>query len=216
MSTDEVGSSVDELTSTVEEASSDIVDAIERTNKNTIRKLTEIKNGINEVQYSIKELHSFLNWTHSETTWRLEKNIELLTGIRNILESPRATQANELYEMGIDSFKNKRLPDAKKILLEARELNPVDYRILVTLGHVFVQANNLRKAKECFKAALDYSRTDEYKKDACLLLSRAYRCLGKKENAIDYARKATLVDPSYPTAQYELASCIADIIKNKH
>ena len=70
--------------------------------------------------------------------WRMEKQIELLTGIHDMLKNPRATQADELYKMGVDSFKRHRLADATKLLEEARELNPGDYRIQVTLGHVYV------------------------------------------------------------------------------
>lgn len=202
--------STDNIASTIEESSSEIVEAIEESNYIISKQLSNVNNELVGIHGSIQELHGFLVWSHSEVIWRMEKQIGLLTGIHNMIENPRATQSNELYEMGIDSFKRNRLNDAQKLLLEARDLNPGDYRIHITLGHIFVRMDNLPGAMDCFQAAVDYARTSDYKKDALLLLCRVFRCLGQKDQAISTAKEASLIAPNYSPAHYELASCITE------
>jgi len=190
---------------------------IEKLGHTALEQMREIGNdlfgGLEGIRESIEELHDFLSWAHAEITWRMERQIELLTGIHDMLKNPRATQANELYKMGIDSFRRHRLADALKLLQEASELNPGDYRIHITLGHVYAQMDDPSKSLECFQAAVDYARTASYKKDALLLMARALRCLGHIKEAIEAARQASSLVPSYSPAHYELASCLAESLK---
>ena len=173
----------------------------------------DILGGLDGVRDAVTELQDFLSWAHSEVVWRMEKQIALLTGIHDMLKNPRGTQADELYKMGVDSFKRGRLSEALKLLKEARELNPGDYRILITLGHTHTLTNNEDAALECFKAAVAYARTDDYRKAALLLTCRALRCLGHTDEAITHAKQALSISPQYYAAQYELASCMADKLK---
>lgn len=123
-----------------------------------------------------------------------------------MIGNPRATQSNELYKMAADSLRSGRVQDSKKLLVDARELNPGDYRILITLGHVYVRTDSLTQAIECFTAASDYARTPRYKSDALLLVARAYRCLGRSDEAVKAAEEATRITPVNWEAHYELAS----------
>ncbi len=215
-----VSRATDSITSSQEattEASREQTAVIEKLGYRAIEQMREIGNdllgGLNGIQGAIEELHDFLSWAHAEITWRMERQIELLTGIRDMLKNPRATRANELYKMGIDSFRRHRLADALKLLQEGSELNPGDYRIHITLGHIYVQMDDSSKALECFQAAVDYARTPSYKKDALLLTGRTFRCLGQIDKAINAARKASSLVPSYSPAHYELASCLAESLK---
>jgi tetratricopeptide (TPR) repeat protein len=139
----------------------------------------------------------------------MEKQIELLTGIHDMMQNPSATQATELFHMGTDSFGRQRYPDALKVLLRARDLNPGDYRVLVTLGHAHVRMEDIPEAAESFEAAVDYARTPGYKHDALLLLSRAHRSLGMVDEAVQRAEQAAALAPDDAAAHYEVAMCAA-------
>ena len=206
-----------EITSSQEHATEEIANVIDKLGYRISGQLTEGKNDLvselSGIQEAIVGLQEFLSWSHSEVIWRMEKQIALLTGIHDMLKNPRAIQANELYKMGIDSFKRHRLNDALKLLHEASGLNPNDYRIHVTLGHIYVQQSDLLKALDCFQAAVDYARTERYERDALLLVSRARRCLGRVTEATQAVRQASSIDATYSPAYYELASCIAENVK---
>ena len=162
-----------------------------------------------EIVNAIQELQGFLSWSHAEVIWRMEKQIELLTGIHDMIKNPSATQATELFNMGADSFGRQRYPDALRVLLRARDLNPGDFRVLVTLGHTNVRMDDVPQAAESFEAAADYARTPGYKHDALLLLSRANRSLGMIDEAVPGAEEAVALAPDDAAAHYEVAMCIA-------
>lgn len=208
-----VKQSIDNVGHNVQETGTDLSDAIGQVSGQLSEINQNLLDGLSRVEGSIQQLHTFLLWSQSEVIWRMERQVELLTGIHSMIQNPRATQGNELYKMGADSFKRNRLDDAIKLLLEAREMNPLDYRVHITLGHVYARTGDSTKAKESFQAAVDYARTDEYKKDALLLLCRGLRCLGQTEQAITAARQASLLAPKDSPAHYELASCMTEKLK---
>ena len=162
-----------------------------------------------EIVDAIQELQSFLSWSHSELAWRMEKQIELLTGIHDMIQDPSATQATELFHMGTDSFGRQRYLDALRVLLRDRDLNPGDCRVLVTLGHAYVRMDDIPEAGESFEAAADYARTPGYKHDALLLLSRAHRSLGMADEAVRRAEQAAALVLDDAAAHYEVAMCLA-------
>lgn len=164
----------------------------------------ELSSQIAKVDYAIKELHAFCEWAHDEAMWYEEKQLEVLTGIRNILRNPRATQANELFKMAADSFQRERLGDALRLLDDARELNPGDYRVHVTRGHIFVQQNRLLEAKDSFRCAADYARNNRYKIRSLLLLGRVYECMDLPGEAIAVFEEALHIQPEHPQVCYEM------------
>lgn len=140
----------------------------------------------------------------------MEKQISLLTGIHDMLKNPRATQADELFKMGVDSFRRGRFSEALQLLKEARELNPGDYRVLVSLGHTYVRTDNLLAALEAFQAGIAYSRNQNYKRGVLLLACRTLRSLRRMDEAVAYAKEAVSIAPNYLPAFYELACCLAE------
>lgn len=154
-------------------------------------------------------MQDFLDWAHSETMWALEKQIALLTGIHDMIKNPRATEANELYKMARDSFRRRRYDDALNLLRDARQLNPGDYRIHITVGHIYVRKDDLPNALDSFLTACDYARSEKYKRDALLLAARAQRCLGRFNDSCDIIRQVIKLAPTDWTVKYELASTIA-------
>ncbi len=190
-----------------------MTESLERLGYETQDTLAYLAGDLAAIQADIAGLHDFLHWSHSEAIWRMEQQIELLTGIHDMLKNPSATQVNELYEMAVDSFSRDRFGDAAKLLQRARDLNPGDYRVLVTLGHTCIRMDELSEAVEMFTAAADYARTDEYRKDALLLLSRALRSSGRNGEAVRAARQATALVPDDAPAAYELAAVIAESVQ---
>ena len=145
----------------------------------------------------------------AEMMWAMEEQTELLTGIHDMIKNPRATQADELYQMGADSFARGRLKDSLDLLGNARDLNPGDYRVLITLGHCHARMDSLTSSADCFGAAADYARASEYVRDAALLQCRALRALGRIGEAAEAALRAVRATPNDAPAQYALASCLA-------
>jgi hypothetical protein len=139
-------SSTTAIVQAVDRVGGDLSDVIETAGYNTLTGLDWITGHLQEINSGIQELLDFLSWSHSEVIWRMEKQISLLTGIRDMLKNPRATQADELFKMGVDSFRRGRSSEAVQLLKEARELNPGDYRVLVTLGHTYAHTDNLPAA----------------------------------------------------------------------
>jgi tetratricopeptide (TPR) repeat protein len=168
---------------------------------------------LESIHSALAELQEFMDWGISEIVWRQEKQIELLTGIHDMLKNPRATQANELFKMGVDSFRRRRYSDALRLLKEARDLNPGDYRVLVTLGHTWARMDDLPNALEAFQTGVAYARSTNYKKGVLLLACRALRMLGRLEEAIAHSEGAVGLDVHYAPAQYELAGCLAEQMK---
>ena len=206
-----------EITSSQEVAAKTTSDAIQEAGYRAKEQMSEVRDdllgGLTGIEEALGDLQDFLSWSHSQIMWLMETKIELLTGIHDVLKNPRATQADELYKMGVDSFRRCKLTDALRLLLEARELNPGDYRVLITLGHTYVRMDETVKALECFQFAADYARADTYKGSALLLSARALRCLGQIDEAIETAKQASGILSSYSPAHYELACCIAEGMK---
>ncbi len=215
----------------IEHATDRVVSEQHRSTEATEKAVESVSNQIAEQTHTIEEvganldaelssigdgiwqIHDFLIWAHWENMWRMEKQIQLLTGIHDMIKNPRATQADELFKMAADSLKRRRLADAKRLVLDARDLNPGDYRIHITLGHVYLHMDDFAQAVECFRAAADYARTPTYKRVALLSAARALRCLGQINEAITAATEASSVSPDYPSAHYELACCVAEKLK---
>ena len=167
-----------------------------------------------DISDAMCELNESFRLAHAQTMWQMEKQTHLLTGIHDMLKNPRATQSNELYDMAVDSLRRNRLDDSLRLLSDARELNPGDYRVHITMGHILVEKGRYPEARESFRAGSDYARTDKYKKHSLLLTSRVERCMGRFREATDTLREAYSIAPDDPLICYELATAIA--AKNAH
>lgn len=196
-----------------ERASRDLSQSIESAGYAALDELSNMTWELESIHSALVELQEFMDWGISEIVWRQEKQIELLTGIHDMLKNPRATQANELFKMGVDSFRRRQFSDALRLLKEARELNPGDYRVLVTLGHTCARMDDLPNALEAFQTGVAYARSNNYKKGVLLLACRALRTLGRLDEAIAHAKEAVRLDVHYAPALYELAGCLADQAK---
>ena len=166
-----------------------------------------------EIAGAISELTEIFEFTHSEIMWQMEQQLEVLTGIHNLVENPRATEANELLKMGIASLERDMVTESLNLLQEAVKLNPLDYRIYITMGHSYLKMDDLKKALDRFEYALKNARTNYYKSYSLLLISRVYYCMGDAKKALDNAKLAAELSPDYPEAHYYSASYIAQLSK---
>jgi len=207
---DRIISEINDTKSTIERLGYQTLNLTQELGDKTLNLNNIINFKLGDIQDAIIELHDFLSWAHSSTMWRLENQIEVLTGIHDMTKNPRATEANELYRMAEDSFIRKRFDDALSLLEEAKRLNPLDYRVHITMGHANTRINDLHAALKCFIAARDYARSREYKRDSLLLMTRTMFCLGNFDDAYDAAQQAVELTPKYYPAKYDLALCLAN------
>jgi len=158
-----------------------------------------------EISDAIYELADVFRWAHAEEMWYAEKQLEVLTGIHDMVKNPRATQADELFKMGAESLKRDMIKESLKLLQEAVEQNPLDYRIYIAMGHAYLRKDDLENALDRFEYALKNARTNYYKSFALLLIARAKYCRGKIEEAVKEVKRAIEFSPYYAEAQYQYA-----------
>jgi len=165
----------------------------------------ELSRVIDEIGGAIYELADAFRFAHAEEMWYAEKQLDVLTGIHDMAENRLATEANERYRQGMNSLSVGRLDDALIAFKAAMELNMVDYRIHIAMGHTYIGKDDLSNALESFNAAYDYARTNYYKSYALLLIARAKYCMGKIEEATKDAKRAVELSPDYAEAHYQYA-----------
>jgi len=164
---------------------------------------------LGEVAGAIGELADIFEFNHAEMMWQMERQLEVLTGIHDMVKNPRATEANELLKMGIASFERDMVTESLNLLSEAVKLNPLDYRIYITMGHAYLRMDDFKNALDRFEYALRNARTNYYKSYSLLLIGRVYYCMGDAKKAMDTAKLATELSPDYPEAHYQYATYIA-------
>ena len=173
------------------------------------RMSNRVTQSLGEATDATRELIDIFEFNHSEMMWQMERHLEVLTGIRDMLKSPRATQANEGLEMGVESLKRGMVKESINILKDAAEANPLDYRIHISLGHAYLKVDDLKNALNQFKYALKNAGTNYYKSYSLLLISRVYYCMGYIEKAVKSAKQAVKDSPEYSEAHYQYAAYIA-------
>ena len=146
--------------------------------------------------------------------WQMEKQLDVLTGIHDMIKNSRATEANELFEMGMKSFKLDMIPECLNLLQEAIKLNPLDYRLYLTMGHAYLRIDDLENALDKFEYALKNARTNYYESYTLLLIGRIYYCNGDIKKAIDCAKLAIEKTPDYAEAHYQYATYNSQNLQN--
>lgn len=166
-----------------------------------------------ETSEAIYELADFFRLAHAEEMWIHEKQLEILTGIHDMVKNPRATQADELFKMGVESLKRGMIKESLKLLQDAVELNPLDYRLYIAMGHTYLIKDDLENALNGFGYALKNAHTNYYKSFALLLIARTKYCMGKIEESVKDARRAMELSSNYPEAYYQYAVYEAQRLK---
>lgn len=176
-------------------------------------KSNEMSRSLRELVDSQRELVDVLEFQHSETMWLMEKQISVLTGISDMIKHSQATLSEEKLQMGINSLKVGMIKEGMKKLKEAVEINPLDYRIYITMGHAYLEMNDLKNALDRFEYAFKNARTNYYKSYSLSLISRVYFCLGDLEKAIENIKLAIKISPEEPEFQYHYSTYLAQEIQ---
>lgn len=201
-------SEIDNLTSVYRNAAKEISSSFDRMSNH-------ISHSFNEFTSAIDELAEIYEYNHAEMMWQMERQLEVLTGIHDMVKNPRATEANELLMMGIESLKRDMIPECINLLQDAVKLNPLDYRIYLTMGHAYLRIDDLQNALNRFEYALKNARTNYYRSYSLLLISRVYFCLGDIKKTIECAKSAAEISPDYPEAHYQYATYIAQKVQKQ-
>jgi len=176
---------------------------------------SEMSRSLRELVDSQRELVDVLELQHSETMWLMEKQISVLTGISDMIKHSQATLSEEKLQMGINSLKVGMIKEGMKKLKEAVEINPLDYRIYITMGHAYLEMNDLKNALDRFEYAFKNARTNYYKSYSLSLISRIYFCLGDIEKAIENIKLAIKLSPEEPEFHYHYSTYLAQKLIQK-
>jgi len=174
------------------------IDKIVSAQRDIAERVVDIGSEISsEISGAIYELTDAFRFAHAEEMWYAEKQLEVLTGIREAIEySETITKANALLEIGVKSLKLDMIEESIEKLKEAVKANPLDYRIYITMGHAYLRKDDLENALNRFEYALKTARTNYYKSYTLLLIARAKYCMGKIEEAAKDAKRAVKFEDS--------------------
>lgn len=178
----------------------DSMDDIASNGREISGKLDDIGDKISEGYH---ELEEFFQFSHAEQMWIHEKQLEVLIGIRNALENPRVTQANELYNLAAKALKRDMIRESLKLLKQAIELNPLDYRVYMTMGYIYLMMDNLDKAANRFELAFRNVHENKYKSFTLLQMAKVRYLMNDIGGAVNLAENAVKISPNDPEARYQ-------------
>ena len=123
----------------------------------------------------------------------------------NILAVPEigvsAVDSEELYERGLQAFRDKKYYEAIFLLNRALKIKPDDVRILNTLGLAYGRIGNTESALGMFKKAVEIDPDYMY---AWNNMGNVYARMEQYDKAIECYRKALAIDPNYEDALLNL------------
>lgn len=173
----------------------------------------QMSQSLGDITNAIGDLANIFEHSHAEMMWQMEKQLNVLTGIHHGILTPRSTEANELFLMATETFRQDDIEESLRLLQEAITLNPTDYRIYVSMGHIYVRKDDLKNALDRFERGLKYAKINYHKSYCLLLISRVYYCQGDIKTAINKARLATELSPKYLDVRYQYIAYKAKNIK---
>ena len=137
-----------------------------------------------------------------------EARIEFETALRL---DPKLFEAYYLYARSL--FSQGKHEAAAKMYEKASEVNPEDFQSLNLLGNVYFSLGRTEQAKATFRRAVErVKRHLELNPDdarALYLGGGALAHLGDRKQAMDWASKASSIDPKNPSVQYNVACVFA-------
>ncbi len=132
----------------------------------------------------------FFRYSNIEKIFKAESQPELLSGVKDIYSDLKLIEAEQLFRMGQEKFKEGASQEATVILNLVLEKNPKDYRAQLTKGYVHIERSELDQALKSFSLAAGGAPSDYYRSLARMLMSRVNQCTGQIEQAIISAQKA--------------------------
>ena len=149
------------------------------------------QNGFCELKmvYQLRFLR--LLWKTREDSWN------------SIKENKNETAKGGLIWLGQDCLRVSKLDQAEKILSNALEKHPEDYRVHCAMGFLNVEGKDFLQAKHYFSTALEYAETRPQKIWAHFLLSRLYSLNNDHGKAEDHIDKILHIEPGCFEAVYQ-------------
>ena len=132
-----------------------------------------------------------LLWRTKEESWN------------NIKENKNETAKGGLIWLGQDCLRVSKLDQAEKILSNALEEHPQDYRVHCAMGFLNVEGQDFLQAKHYFSRALEYAETRPQKIWAHFLLSRLYSLNNDLDKAEDHINKILHIESGCSEAVYQ-------------
>lgn len=192
--------------------------AMEEHGKLVSSKIENIVTNIQGIETAIsggfEDVLNELSNNHYEIMRVMERNIEVLTGICQLLENSLYVEYLQRYDEALNNYRDGRLPQCLEALKKAEHLKSDDYRIYLLRGHTYVRLDKLNEALESFDEASKVTVSNEkgvndsHKGYCFYLISRIYFCMGNTEGAIQKIKESLrLVDD--PIYNYQYAAFLA-------
>jgi len=109
----------------------------------------------------------------------------------------QGSETDQLMRSAFDLYREGKFDEALTSLKKAASLSPNDFRPMVLTGYVYSAQRKMKSASEAFAAAI---RLQPQRKELYLFKARADQLRNAHEEALEAARKATVVDPNYAEA----------------
>ncbi|MFP4037033.1 MAG: adenylate/guanylate cyclase domain-containing protein [Desulfobacteraceae bacterium] len=110
-----------------------------------------------------------------------------------------------LVWIGQDCIRVSNLHQAETVLMDAQDRYPDDYRTHCALGFLYVEKNNLSRAKRHFDQALEQADTVPKKIFGHFLLARCFELEGELRKAEEHIKRILFFDPNCQEAAYQEA-----------
>ena len=185
-----------------------------------------IKNMTNESAHSsreisggLSELANVFSYNHAEQMWELQQQTNYLKDIRDEIHDMKINgekyKSNFDLNNGAECFRCGDYERSLKHLLRANDIDPKDYRVYITMGHVYLRIDDFKNALIWFEDSIKHAPTKYYESYSLLLIGRIYFCMGDIKTAIDKAKEARELSPNYSEAHYQYSTYIAANISKK-
>lgn len=199
----EISDKLDDMVSNGRDISdnlNDIADDILSTGREVSDKLDNIHNVIS---YSYADLKAFYKYSHAKNMWMQEKQLDKLTGIYEGIKKSRTNEANELFDLATTSLDRGMIKESLRLLKLAIELNPLDYRVYMTMGYIYLMSNKLGNAFDMYELAFRNVQEPKYQSFTLLQMANVSSLAGDKNEAVKLSEKAVKLTPNDPKVRFQ-------------
>jgi len=181
-------------------------EAIQNMNKEYAHSSREISDGLSE-------LVDVFSYNHAEHMWELQKQTDVLKDIRNELHDIKVNWGIYRTEfelnIAVDCFKRCDYKESIKHLEKANDIDPRDYRVYITMGHVYLRIDDFKNALNWLEKSIKHAPTAFYESYSQMLIGRIHYCLGDIESAIEKLEIAKELSPDSSEASYQYSTYLA-------
>lgn len=175
---------------------------------------TTVSHGLQQIAGGVEALRADFDWAMSGLLWKVELQQETLQTILNTLQAPLDTQAKELRRRAEFAYGQGWYEEALKDFLASEERNYQDFAIHQAIANIYLyhkQPLELDKARAYYLKAGKYATPHSKYHAALGYLHGGFVCYLQRDDAaaIENARRAVELYPSWTEARYQLAKFAA-------